>query len=131
MIKYANAISNCDPEGPLMLCVSRIIPSDDKSSFYANFLSRNSNWENTTERSREASTRYAKRRFSLQRATFEKYMRCSRGEVAVVLRRQLLLCMQRVLPAAFGLLHSLQAATQGQVKIRSELHHWGFPLNGR
>ncbi|KAG6635782.1 hypothetical protein CIPAW_11G066000 [Carya illinoinensis] len=32
---YANAIRNCDPEGPLMLSVSKMIPASDKGRFFA------------------------------------------------------------------------------------------------
>ena len=35
-IIYANAIGNCDPEGPLMLQVSKMIPASDKEGrFFA------------------------------------------------------------------------------------------------
>ncbi|CAN6684291.1 unnamed protein product [Malus baccata var. baccata] len=33
--KYANAIRNCEPEGPLMLYVSKMIPASDKGRFFA------------------------------------------------------------------------------------------------
>lgn len=33
--KYANSISNCDPDGPLVMYVSKMIPTSDKGRFYA------------------------------------------------------------------------------------------------
>ncbi|CAM6099126.1 unnamed protein product [Calypogeia fissa] len=33
--QYANAIRNCDPEGPLMLYISKMIPASDKGRFFA------------------------------------------------------------------------------------------------
>jgi len=33
--KYANAIRECDPDGPLMLFVSKMIPASDKGRFFA------------------------------------------------------------------------------------------------
>ncbi|KAI3832426.1 hypothetical protein MKX03_020660 [Papaver bracteatum] len=33
--QYANAIRNCDPEGPLMIYVSMMIPTSDKGRFFA------------------------------------------------------------------------------------------------
>ena len=32
---YATAIRNCDPDGPLMLYVSKMIPAQDKGRFFA------------------------------------------------------------------------------------------------
>ncbi|KAI3820418.1 hypothetical protein L1987_07965 [Smallanthus sonchifolius] len=32
---YANAIRNCDPDGPIMLYVSKMIPASDKGRFFA------------------------------------------------------------------------------------------------
>jgi elongation factor 2 len=32
---YATAIRNCDPDGPLMMYVSKMIPAADKGRFYA------------------------------------------------------------------------------------------------
>ncbi len=32
---YATAIRNCDPEGPLMVYISKMIPTSDKGRFFA------------------------------------------------------------------------------------------------
>ena len=32
---YATAILHCDPDGPLMMYVSKMIPASDKGRFYA------------------------------------------------------------------------------------------------
>ena len=32
---YATAIRSCDPDGPLMMYVSKMIPTADKGRFYA------------------------------------------------------------------------------------------------
>ena len=33
--KWCNAIRNCDPDGPLMMYISKLIPTPDKGRFYA------------------------------------------------------------------------------------------------